>query len=95
MKFAVIMAGGRGERLCPLSIPARPKQSLKLLGPQTLLQETIVRIAPLVHKDNIKVVVPKEFTKLMFKQFDIPKKNVILESFGCNTAPCMVWQRLS
>ncbi|MEM1764001.1 MAG: mannose-1-phosphate guanylyltransferase [Candidatus Jordarchaeales archaeon] len=88
-RFAVIMAGGRGERLWPLSNPAWPKQFLKLFGPRTMLQETVVRIAPLIPKDNVYIVVPQKFTKLVFEQLDIPKENVIVEPFGRNTAPCV------
>ena len=87
--FAVILAGGQGERLWPLSTPTKPKQFLKLLGSHTMLQETVARIAPLIPKDNIYVVVPKEFTKLVFEQLEIAEENVIVEPFGRNTAPCV------
>ena len=42
----VIMAGGAGKRLWPLSRPGRPKQYLSLFGGPTLLQETAARLAP-------------------------------------------------
>lgn len=87
--FALIMAGGRGERLWPLSTPARPKQFLKFVSSQTMIQETVARIVPLVSKNNAYVVVPEEFTKIVYGQLDIPKENVIVEPFGRNTAPCV------
>ncbi|MGC9019586.1 MAG: sugar phosphate nucleotidyltransferase, partial [Candidatus Bipolaricaulaceae bacterium] len=87
--FAVIMAGGRGERLWPLSTPKKPKQFLKLLGRNTLLQETAARISGLIPKENIYVVTPKEFTKLVLEQLDLPKKNIVVEPVGRSTAPCV------
>jgi len=45
--YAVIMAGGGGTRLWPLSRRGRPKQSLRLLGGQTMFQTTVARIQPL------------------------------------------------
>ena len=44
MIHAVIMAGGFGERLWPLSTPERPKQFLKLLGDGNMFQQTIDRV---------------------------------------------------
>jgi len=89
MPFAVIMAGGRGERLWPLSSPEHPKQFLKLGGEQTMLQETAARIRPLISKENIHVVAPKEFTGLTLEQLDIPPENIIVEPMGRSTAPCI------
>ena len=43
--YAVIMAGGGGTRLRPLSTPERPKPFLPLLGEGTLLQQTVARLA--------------------------------------------------
>jgi mannose-1-phosphate guanylyltransferase len=87
--FAVIMAGGRGERLWPLSTPKRPKQFLKLRGQKTMLQETVARISPLIPKESIYMVAPKEFTRLVCEQLDIPRENIIVEPMGRNTAPCV------
>jgi len=90
MPFAVIMAGGRGERLWPLSTPDRPKQFLKLLGSErTMLQETVARISPLISKEKIYAVIPKKFTKLVLEQLDIPQENIIVEPLGRSTAPCI------
>jgi len=87
--FAVIMAGGRGERLWPLSTPERPKQFLRLGGEGTMLQETVVRISALIPEENIYVVTPKGFTGLVREQLTIPEANVIAEPVGRNTAPCV------
>ncbi|NIV38753.1 MAG: mannose-1-phosphate guanyltransferase, partial [Anaerolineae bacterium] len=51
------MAGGVGSRLWPRSRGAEPKQFLDLLGPRTMLQETVERIEPLIPLEQILVVV--------------------------------------
>lgn len=89
MRFVVIMAGGRGERLWPLSTKKRPKQFLKLTGERTLLQETVERVTPLVPYENNYVVVDKEHVELVLAQLPgLPPKNVIVEPMGRGTAPC-------
>lgn len=90
MRFAVIMAGGRGERLWPLSTEERPKQFLKLFGEQTMLQETAERVAPLLPLENIYVVVGKEHVELAREQLpSLPAENIIVEPLGRGTAPCV------
>ena len=51
--FAVIMAGGKGERLWPLSTEERPKPMMSLNGQQTLLEDTVQRLFPLLNAENI------------------------------------------
>ncbi len=89
-RFAVIMAGGRGERLWPLSSRETPKQFLRLLGERTLLQQTIERIAPTVHSEDTYVVVGREHVGIVREQLpEIPKQNIIVEPMGRGTAPCV------
>lgn len=88
--YALIMAGGYGERLWPLSTKERPKQFLKLIGERTMLQETVHRIAPLVSLESTYVVVSREHVKLVLEQLPVlPSKNVIIEPMGRGTAPCI------
>ena len=54
--YALILAGGSGERFWPLSRRARPKQLLKLVSDKTLLEETIDRLAGLVPEEKILVL---------------------------------------
>ena len=90
MRFAVIMAGGRGERLWPLSRKETPKQFLKLLGEQTMLQETVERIAPLIPHEKIYVVVGEEHVGIVHEQLPmLPARNIIVEPRGRGTAPCV------
>ncbi|MBC7220196.1 NTP transferase domain-containing protein [Candidatus Bipolaricaulota bacterium] len=87
--FAVIMAGGRGERLWPLSTRERPKQFLALAGAGTMLQETADRIRPLVPAERMCVVALKEIAHLVREQLDVPDENILVEPMGRNTAPCL------
>jgi len=87
---AVIMAGGRGERLYPLSTPERPKQFLRLFGDQTMLQATAERILPLVAEDRVLVVAGAEHVPLIREQLPwLPADRAIGEPVGRNTAPCI------
>ena len=54
--FAVIMAGGKGERLWPLSTEERPKPLISLNGQQTLLEDTVQRLFPLLNAENVFVI---------------------------------------
>lgn len=88
--YAVIMAGGRGERLWPLSTEECPKQFLRLFGARTLLQETAGRIQPLVPWENTLAVVGKGHAHLVSEQLpSLPVSNVIVEPVGRGTAPCV------
>ncbi|MCK4355545.1 mannose-1-phosphate guanylyltransferase [Candidatus Bipolaricaulota bacterium] len=90
MRFAVIMAGGRGERLWPLSRKETPKQFLKLLGERTLLQQTVERVLPLVPLENTYVVVGREHVGIVREQLPkLPRQNIIVEPMGRGTAPCV------
>lgn len=90
MRFAVIMAGGRGERLWPLSRKETPKQFLKLLGDHTLLQQTVERVGPLVSLKNTYVVVGREQVEIVREQLpELPRQNIIVEPMGRGTAPCV------
>lgn len=85
---AVIMAGGRGERLWPLSTSARPKQFLPILNGKSFLQHTVERIKPLIPEERIFVVTPREFAHLVREELTVPEENIILEPVGKNTALC-------
>ena len=65
---AVIMAGGGGTRLWPLSRTNRPKQSLAILGDRTLFQMAVDRITPAVPLDRILVVSVDSMTGILQPQ---------------------------
>lgn len=87
--FAVIMAGGKGERLWPLSTAARPKQFLPILGGKSFLFATVERVGPLLAAEDLFVVVPKIYEELVRKELSLPWENIILEPEGRNTAPAL------
>jgi mannose-1-phosphate guanylyltransferase len=80
--YAVIMAGGGGTRLHPLSRPERPKPFLPLVGSETLIQSTFRRLTPLT--DSITVVTDRRYERLVRDQ--VPDAELLLEPMGRNTA---------
>ena len=92
-RYCIIMAGGVGSRLWPLSRNAMPKQFIDLLGTgRTLLQMTIDRAAHIVPRENIFIVTSEKYRKVVGKQADgIPEENILYEPFKRNTAPCIAY----
>lgn len=87
MPFAVIMAGGRGERFWPRSRMAKPKQFLNLIGEKTMLQLTVERIEGLVGISDTYIVTGSEFKDTILEQVPkLPEENIIIEPFGRDTA---------
>lgn len=90
-RFAVIMGGGNGKRLWPLSRLDKPKQFVNLLGEGPLLMSTINRLLPFYDRDHIIVIGTKEHAQLLLECTDglIPPKNVLFEPTGRDTAACI------
>src|SRR5918992_5180204 len=86
--YAVIMAGGGGTRLWPLSRVARPKPFLPLLeGGGSLLEATVERLLPLVDLADILVVTDAHYEPLVRAVVPaLPSGNVIAEPMPRNTA---------
>lgn len=85
--YAVIMAGGGGTRLWPLSRQNRPKQMLRLVGDRTLFQMATDRLEGLFPADHIFVVtVAEQATELQKQSPSIPAENYILEPMPRGTA---------
>lgn len=90
MLCALIMAGGKGERFWPLSTDEKPKQFLKLLGEETMIQMTVNRLKDLIPIERIFIVTAKSYKELVKEQLPaLPEENIILEPVGRNTAPCI------
>lgn len=68
MLCALIMAGGKGTRFWPLSTDKKPKQFLKLLGEETMIQMTTNRIKDLIPIDRIFVVTASDYVDLVREQ---------------------------
>ncbi len=85
--YAVIMAGGGGTRLWPLSRKNRPKQLLPLIGEQTLFQSTVERLEGFIPSERILVVTVAEQAAEMHEQVpEIPEENYIIEPAPRGTA---------
>ena len=88
--FAVILAGGQGTRLWPISRRSRPKQFLDLTGSgRSMLQETVRRAIVLTGSiEQVLVITGMEQEGWVRKQLpDLPQGNILLEPLGRNTAP--------
>ena len=91
--YCVILAGGRGQRLWPVSREQRPKQFLDLFGTgRTLLQSTFDRFGRLLPIENIYICTCAEYHDLVREQLpEIADCNIIVEPIHRNTAPSVAW----
>lgn len=86
MVYGVILAGGKGERLWPLSRTQRPKQLLGF-GGRTLLEETYLRVSKVA--DEVWAVTSRELERTVSSL--LPKATIIAEPMSKNTAPACVY----
>lgn len=92
--YALLLAGGLGTRLWPTSRALKPKQLVRFMGKDSLLQSTIKRLAPMVDPEKIRIVCGKEHlpeTALHMEEMGITAEGkVISEPCGRNTAPAIL-----
>ncbi len=87
MDYAVIMAGGTGKRLWPLSREKRPKQVLQLFDGQTLLRRCFERLRPVFDIRNILVLTNAGYADVVRENLsELPNDNVIAEPAVRDTA---------
>lgn len=97
MLLPVIMAGGTGSRLWPMSRELYPKQFLRLYGQRSMLQETVLRLDDVDAREPV-VICNQEHRFLVAEQLRQINKlshNIILEPVGRNTAPAIALAALS
>ena len=91
--YAVILAGGGGTRLWPLSRPDRPKPFLPLLGGRTLLRATFDRLVPaLLGPSDVVVVTDRRYALLVLEELpELDRSQVLGEPVGRNTAAAIAY----
>jgi mannose-1-phosphate guanylyltransferase len=88
--FALIMAGGGGTRLWPLSRRARPKQMLALVGDRTMFEHAVDRLAAVFQSDEIYVVTGEsQVEQLLLQAPEMLADHFLVEPRGRGTAPAI------
>ena len=83
---AVILAGGNGERFWPLSTPERPKQFLKVFGGESLIRQSVSRLAGLVRSEDVFIITSKDLVAATRKELpEIPASNITGEPMRRDT----------
>ena len=89
----VIMAGGVGSRIWPMSVENKPKQFIDVLGVgRSLLQLTYDSFKGLCPNENVWIVTNKKYDAWIKEQLpEVPAENILLEPCRRNTAPCIAY----
>src|SRR5262249_51571425 len=91
--YPVIMAGGSGTRFWPLSRQLFPKQLLRILGDETLIQQTMRRVLSASAPDRVMIstnAAQAESIRVQLSEWrDALRNNFVLEPEGRNTAPAI------
>lgn len=92
--YSVILCGGSGTRLWPLSRKNYPKQFIKFFNDHSLLQETFLRMREIMPTENIFIVTNKEnlynsYNQLKELEPDYPIGQILIEPMSLNTAPAI------
>jgi mannose-1-phosphate guanylyltransferase/mannose-6-phosphate isomerase len=92
--YPILLAGGTGTRLWPVSRELYPKQLVKFVGEDSLLQGTIKRLSPVLNPENVKVVCGEQHFHETARQIEnlglAPQGKLICEPSGRNTAPAIL-----
>ncbi|MBD7911697.1 MULTISPECIES: sugar phosphate nucleotidyltransferase [Clostridium] len=80
MIYGLILAGGKGSRLYPLSRTNEPKQFLKIINEKSFLVNTVDRVTPLIKKENLYVVTNKDYEEKIREELkDFKGDNIFAE----------------
>jgi len=92
--YAVLLAGGVGSRLWPVSRDLSPKQLVKFFGRDSLIQATVKRLLPVTDADNIRIVCGQEHREEITRHLQeiglAAGNRIISEPCGRNTAPAIL-----
>jgi mannose-1-phosphate guanylyltransferase/mannose-6-phosphate isomerase len=92
--YPILLAGGTGTRLWPVSRELYPKQLMKLIGDDSLLQGTIKRLSPVLNPENVRVVCGEQHFHETVRQIEnlglSSQGKLICEPSGRNTAPAVL-----
>jgi mannose-1-phosphate guanylyltransferase/mannose-6-phosphate isomerase len=90
--FVVIMAGGTGKRLGPISSQAMPKQFHALISDRTMLQETFERVSAIARQDHIFVSTTEDYTEIVCDQLStISPERIFVEPCPRDTLPAIAF----
>jgi mannose-1-phosphate guanylyltransferase/mannose-6-phosphate isomerase len=92
--YPILLAGGSGTRLWPVSRELYPKQLVKFMGSDSLIQSTVKRLIPLLDSENIRIVCGKEHVQEIARHIEEmgirTDDKIIAEPCGRNTAPAIL-----
>jgi mannose-1-phosphate guanylyltransferase len=85
--YAMILSGGGGTRLWPMSRKDKPKQLLPLIDEQSMFKTSVARLAPLFPPERIFIVTGRKYAEMMQADVpEIPQENFIIEPHGRDSA---------
>ena len=92
-RYCVIMAGGAGTRFWPLSRNEKPKQFLDVSDTgKSFIRQTYERFRNIVPEENILIVTSDKYKDLLLQQVpQLDERNILLEPYSRNTAPCIAY----
>lgn len=86
--YAMIMAGGGGTRLWPMSRSSTPKQLLPLVDGHSMFQVSVERLTPVFPPENIYIVTGEKYVEAMQAEVpQVPAQNFIVEPYGKDSGP--------
>ncbi len=92
MRYVVIMAGGSGTRLWPLSRQGTPKQLLELFNGKSLLRLAYERVSGLVPDSQILICTSRTYVDLVARQLpELPEENLLGEPVGRDSLSAVAW----